>query len=403
MKIEGINLVYANPGNLHSKYVTLLKSLTVSNKSSGIIINFKYPSINDKESLKNEGVDVSKTHFIDGITLIADLIPKEEDIYTLLNLEDLGGVITGVESILRSDGNAGFLVIDILDALQFYNSIQKIKQMILDIKRIATSKGFPAFIFINEANNTLIEGISDAIDHRFVHIPSLDIETKASGLAEYAEKPETTFSNEKVSLSPMEIDALKEIGNIGSGNASTDLSKLISQKINISLTNLNIVPTDEFFSRFHEVEQAHVAATFLRVSGDITGSIVTMFNKDKAARLVDMMKKQAPGTMTEINEESKQYVTKVGLDVTNAYLNALSQFLGIKVALEDPIFAINKKNIILGFMVRLIKSNLQRDILMINTQFEVEGQDLNGEFMLIFGLGSLKTFQELIRTKLGMQ
>lgn len=401
MELHGLNIIYANPKNLHERYVSLINKLTVRNQSSGTIINFKYPSINDKSVLGREGVDIGKLHFIDGITLIADLIPKEEDIYVLLNLEDLSGITTGINTILKKNPDMGFMVIDILDALQFYNSIQKIQTLMTDLRKICMENHFPAFIFVNEANSTLIEGLTSIVDHQFATVPDFEIETKKDESSGSGSK-QAVVLDEKISLSAMEVDALKEIGNIGSGNASTQLSNIISQKVEMELTNLQIIPTEDFFNQYQNQEQDHVVSTFLRVEGDISGSIVTMFNRENATKLVDIIKNQPPGTLQEINEESKEYVTKIGKEVTDSYLKSLTDFLGIQAGLQDPIFAVNKKNVILSFMVRLIKSNLNKDILMINTRFSVPSQGLKGEFLLLFGLGSLKKFQELIRQKLGL-
>ena len=51
--------------------------------------------------------------------------------------------------------------------------------------------------------------------------------------------------DEVLSLSPMQLDALREIGNIGAGNAATALSQIINRKIDMSVPRLNILPLSE--------------------------------------------------------------------------------------------------------------------------------------------------------------
>ncbi|MBY6828980.1 chemotaxis protein CheC, partial [Clostridium botulinum] len=47
------------------------------------------------------------------------------------------------------------------------------------------------------------------------------------------------------SMTPLQLDALKEVSNIGTGNAATALSQLLGRKIDMNVPDINIVPFEE--------------------------------------------------------------------------------------------------------------------------------------------------------------
>jgi len=46
-------------------------------------------------------------------------------------------------------------------------------------------------------------------------------------------------------LTPMQLDAIREVGNIGAGHAATVLSQLLKQRVSMTVPQVNILPLNE--------------------------------------------------------------------------------------------------------------------------------------------------------------
>ncbi|MBN2368225.1 chemotaxis protein CheC [Candidatus Woesearchaeota archaeon] len=390
-------LLLVDSSSLDTNYRKLVGEL--NNKGgNGLVVNFRYPSIKEKEKFQQSGVDVSRLFFIDGISVLADLMPKDSNIYSLINLNDLEGINQGITTMTVKAGKLDFLVIDILDALQFYNSIEKIKGLITKLSQ----NPFPFFVFTNKENTGLLNQISPLFEVVcFEGTVSVDQLENLESMP----KPQTATApvQEEVTLSRMELDALQEIGNIGSGNASTTLGNVMNTKIALDLTDVALFEPDIFLKEYSQLDNIYVVSVFLRVLGYLPGSIVIMFKREDALKFVDLAQKKALGTMKEIDADSQEILETICIQVTQGYIRAMSDFLDLNLSTAQPLFTTNKRKTIIDFMIHLITASLNNSMLAINTNFNVEEHGIRGEFLLLFGINSLKDLKNLIAKKLGVQ
>ena len=96
------------------------------------------------------------------------------------------------------------------------------------------------------------------------------------------------MSEDILDLSAMQLDALREIGNVGAGNSATALSQIINRKIEMNVPEVAIVPLNEVPDLVGGAE-AMVAGVFLRVYGKAPGSVLFFLPKDSAFYLVDTL------------------------------------------------------------------------------------------------------------------
>ena len=175
------------------------------------------------------------------------------------------------------------------------------------------------------------------------------------------------------------FDILKEIGNIGAGNATTALAQLLGCKVDMSVPQVKLLDFKELGTLMGGEEQI-MAGIYLAVEGDITGSIMFLLAEDSARHLVSkLMGMQLEGK--GFSEMEFSAIKEVGNIITGAYLNSLSSLTGLKIYPSVPDAALDMACAILS--VPAIEFGIMGDkILLIQTQFfdEIE---LDGFFVLI--------------------
>ena len=85
-----------------------------------------------------------------------------------------------------------------------------------------------------------------------------------------------------------ELDVMREIGSIGTSHAATSLSKMLQKEIRISIPQVNILGYEEAVGRIGDMEQI-VAATLVKMSGDVDGLMLFLFNLDFANTVLEKM------------------------------------------------------------------------------------------------------------------
>ncbi|HBA68263.1 MAG TPA: CheY-P-specific phosphatase CheC [Lachnospiraceae bacterium] len=179
-------------------------------------------------------------------------------------------------------------------------------------------------------------------------------------------------------------DILKELGNIGAGNATTALAQMLQCKVDMSVPQVRLLEFKDVATLMGGEEQI-MAGIYLGVEGDITGSIMFLLEKKSARHLVGKLM----GMTTEGDDFSEMEISalqEVGNIITGSYLNSLSMMTNLKVYPTIPSLAIDMAGAILS--VPAIEFGILGDqILLIQTQFFDEVQ-LDGYFILIPDLES---------------
>src|SRR5215216_46930 len=102
------------------------------------------------------------------------------------------------------------------------------------------------------------------------------------------------------SLKALQLDALREVANIGAGHAATALSQMIGGTIMISVPTINVSRLEEVPPQISAPEEP-VAAVLMHMLGDLTGRTLLVFPKPTAARLASLMLRRA-GSSEELGE-----------------------------------------------------------------------------------------------------
>ncbi|MGH7656680.1 MAG: chemotaxis protein CheC, partial [Gemmatimonadales bacterium] len=141
-------------------------------------------------------------------------------------------------------------------------------------------------------------------------------------------------------LQALQLDALREVANIGAGHAATALSQMTGHKIMISVPEVNITRLEqvaEVMGRSDDV----VAAVLMHMMGDLTGRTMILFPEDSARIHCDILLRRQIPTTTDFGVMEQSGLKEAGNILSSAYLNALSDFMGMMLLPSVPSLVID--------------------------------------------------------------
>lgn len=199
-------------------------------------------------------------------------------------------------------------------------------------------------------------------------------------------------------LSYLQVDALKEIGNIGAGNAATALAQMINSKIDMNVPRVNILPFDQVPDLLGGADN-FVVGIYLTVSGSAPASILFILEVAQACRLVDMMMGQTTGhtSIDNLGDMELSAMMELGNIISATYLNALSAFTQLALAPSVPALGIDMAGALLDAILAQF-GEVADHVLVLETQFKKDDEDVVGQFFMLPEPGSLNT----ILTALGV-
>ncbi len=180
------------------------------------------------------------------------------------------------------------------------------------------------------------------------------------------------------------FDVLKELGNIGAGNATTALSQMMQCKVDMSVPQVKLMEFKEL-GQLMGGEEIIMAGIYLAIEGDVAGSIMFLLEKQAARHLVNKLM----GTSVEGEEFSDMEFSalkEVGNIITAAYLNSLASLTNLKLQPSVPDLTVDMAGAILS-VPAIEFGTLGDKMLLIQTQF-FDDMVLDGYFILVPNLDS---------------
>jgi len=192
-----------------------------------------------------------------------------------------------------------------------------------------------------------------------------------------------------LTLSEAQIDALKEVGNIGTGHAATALSQLIKKKVNISVPQVKVIKLEEVSNLLGD-SNTLVAGIIMNVLGDLTAKILLLLTRESAISLADMLLQNPPGTTKVLSEVGNSAIKETGNILSGAYMNALSEFLGMMLLPSVPSLVFDISGAILVSLSEGFEG-ISSHILSIETTFnESNDKVIKGYLLLVPDVPSVK-------------
>lgn len=206
-----------------------------------------------------------------------------------------------------------------------------------------------------------------------------------------------------IKLTMDQLDMLKELGNIGSGNAITALSELLSSKIEVSLTSADILSFWKVPELFDNpfVEMVGIYSDFA-LNSDLV--IIQIFTKESVMNLINLLSDQKKisiedlKTIDELDDLSSSIINEIGNILSGHYANALADLLSVKLIPNVPRVAIDTLNAILEFIIAKY-AQISDYMVLIKTKLTVSNIKLEGTICLIPSLSILKSLFEILNLK----
>ncbi|MBO8137488.1 MAG: chemotaxis protein CheC [Desulfotomaculum sp.] len=182
-------------------------------------------------------------------------------------------------------------------------------------------------------------------------------------------------------LSDTYMDVLKEIGNIGIGNAATSLAQMLDKRIDMEVPQTKFVTLEEAMNLVGGLEETVACAT-LRIEGDIPGQILFVFNEKSALHLVDMLMGLEKGSTKQLDDMGESAVKEVANVLTGSFLNAISSMTQLNMVPTVPILAYDMLGAVLSTSL-IAGGYIEENILMIETVLFEKQDYIKGHFFLI--------------------
>ena len=194
----------------------------------------------------------------------------------------------------------------------------------------------------------------------------------------------------KDQLSPLEIDALTEVFNIGVGRAANALNKRVSQAVDLSIPEVELLSNVAVKSRLNFDANMEISTVTQSFIGDFRGQGLLMFDQKNGLQLVsELLGNKVPlDALSELEEDS---LVEIGNVVLNACFGTIINLLHASITIEMPGFIQGDINKVFTY------TSEQEWSLYIKVKFSLANKNIVGHIFFLMDITSLEVFQESIR------
>ncbi len=198
-------------------------------------------------------------------------------------------------------------------------------------------------------------------------------------------------------LNPIQMDVLREIGNIGSGNAATSLATLLSSSIDIGVPTVKTLEYNEVVEFLGGPENV-VIGLLVRLSGDIKGMIMYFFESTFANKITKTFYGKELEDVIGLDELDKSAICEIANIMAASYVNAISSLTGLTIDVSVPSMCVDMVGAILS-VPAIEFAQVSDKVLFIDDNFMITNDEIKSNMILIPEMESLS----LLFSKLGVE
>lgn len=189
-------------------------------------------------------------------------------------------------------------------------------------------------------------------------------------------------------MSSMQYDVLRELGNIGAGNATTALSQMLNTKVDIGVPQVKLLGFDELPTVIGNEEDVMVGI-LLMLCGDVDGIMMFLMDPKVAKNLVDHLMGgcgMPSNDDNSFNEIERSAIMEIGNIIAGAYLRSLGELTNLTLDVSIPMLQVDMAAAILD-VPAIQFGKIGDKVLLIETAFDDEkvGKelDIKGYYILV--------------------
>lgn len=195
----------------------------------------------------------------------------------------------------------------------------------------------------------------------------------------------------------LEMDVIKEIGSIGTGNAATALSQVISKEIKMTTPDVYILGYNDAIRLLGDPEQI-VSAVLVRMSGEMNGLMLFILKMDFINEVLGYLLQEQVSDYSQLTELEMSALEEIGNIIISSYINAISNLTDVTINLSVPSSAINMLGGILSVPMAEF-GYITEKLMIITGRFLVGGKVLQSDLLLLPDIGSLNFLMEKLGVK----
>ena len=181
-------------------------------------------------------------------------------------------------------------------------------------------------------------------------------------------------------VNDMYMDVLREIGNIGAGNATTAIAQMLGSRLNMEVPNVKLMEASQLGGAICDEEET-VVGIFLEVMGDISGSMMFLMRTDSAHIIVNKLMMRDVTYNEPFDEMDLSALKEIGNIIAASYLSALSSLTNMRIQPSVPYISVDMAAAILS-VPAIMFGQFGDNALFIETEFGDE-KEMQGYFILM--------------------
>ena len=189
-------------------------------------------------------------------------------------------------------------------------------------------------------------------------------------------------------LNESHIDVLREIGNIGAGNAATSLGVLIDETVNMAIPEVRIEDYNTVVNSLGSVENM-VVAVLINFSGDANGMIMFILDMDDAKNISEILIGKEEDSSEELSEMKISAIKEIGNILGSSYLGSIAALTGMHIDVSIPFVAVDMAGSILSAPV-IQYGAIDDKVMFIEESFNTEDRKLKSNVIMFAEIETIK-------------
>ncbi len=198
-------------------------------------------------------------------------------------------------------------------------------------------------------------------------------------------------------LNEIHIDVLKEIGNIGAGNAATSLSQMLSKRIDMNVPEVSLLNYDDIIDSIGGAENV-VVGILVGFEGEIDGIILFLLKKEFVHLILNSLMGTELKSFEDISEMEMSALSEIGNIMVSSYVNSISSLTNMKIDITVPSLNIDMSGALLDAVTAEFSEAADK-VIFIREKYFCQDETVYSHMLLLPNTTSLK----ILLTRFGIE